>query len=218
MCGSRTASRPLERPRRWTLPGTLWGRTLSTGLTPGLVIFPCTNRGHRGNSHPDQGHGGAGEAKPHPGDPCSLLLGTWPEWARGGGLILINSLQGWECGVLSADLGLAPGEGSGKREGETGNPRGAAAPPLPGSRQVMQRISRMTEPTSRMERPVMNADTHRGVRSVAGGWSEWYDTLGPRPLPTPASSLLCQPWGPVHCPPHAAPLGCLLVQPNPTPR
>lgn len=127
---------------------------------------------------------GQEEAKPHPGDPCSLLLGTWPEWARGGGLILINSLQGWGCGVLSTDLGLARGEGSGKREGETGNLRWAAALPLPGSRQVMQRISRMTEPTSRMERPVMNADTHRGMWSVAGGWCEWYDPLGPCPLPT----------------------------------
>ena len=100
-----------------------------------------------------------------------------PAWnvARTGlgwGLMLINSLQGWGCGVLSTDLGLARGEGSGKREGETGNPRWAVAPPLPGSLQVMQRISRMTEPTSRMERPVMNADTHRGVWSVAGGWCE----------------------------------------------
>lgn len=97
--------------------------------------------------------------------------------------MLLKSLQGWGCGVLRTDLGLA-WEGSGKREGQSRNPRWAVAPLLPGSLQVMQRISRMTEPTSRMERPVMNADTHRGVWSVAGGWCEWCDTLGPRPLPT----------------------------------
>ena len=35
--------------------------------------------------------------------------------------------------------------------------------PVQGSLQVMQMISRMTEPTSRMEMPVMNPYTHRGI-------------------------------------------------------
>lgn len=71
----------------------------------------------------------------------------------------------------------------------------------------------MTEPTSRMERPVMNADTHRGVWSVAGGWCEWCDTLGPCPLPTLGVLSAVPALGPgslLHCPPQAAPLGCLL--------
>lgn len=50
-----------------------------------LGDLPLHDRGHRGHGHPDQGHGGAGRGQPHPRDPCSLLLGTWPERARGGG-------------------------------------------------------------------------------------------------------------------------------------
>lgn len=60
---------------------------------------------------------------------------------------------------------------------------------LPDSLQVMQRISRMMQPTIRMEMPVMKTYTHRGMYSVASriAWCSreaWY-----------ASSEVLQPLG-----------------------
>lgn len=43
---------------------------------------------------------------------------------------------------------------------------GPLSSPLPDSLQVIQRVSRMAEPTNEMATPVMNTYTHRGTSSV----------------------------------------------------
>lgn len=55
-----------------------------------------------------------------------------------------------------------------EREEQRGKPQDPPhrACPLPDSLQVMQRISKMTEPTRRTEMIVMNPYTHRGMESV----------------------------------------------------
>lgn len=50
-------------------------------------------------------------------------------------------------------------------DGEPQDPRHGVCP-LPDSLQVIQRTSRMAQPTSRTEVPVMNPYTHRGTSSV----------------------------------------------------
>ena len=138
--------------------------------------MPSLKRGSRSSAPPNCSYSemwaASGKEPANAGDTRDLgsIPGSGSPAGEGHG----NPLQ-YSCleDPMDREAGQATrGEGSGKREGETGNPRWAVAPLLPGSLQVMQRISRMTEPTSRMERPVMNADTHRGVWSVAGGWYE----------------------------------------------
>lgn len=53
-----------------------------------------------------------------------------------------------------------------RAEGKPQDPHHSVCP-LPDSLQVMQRISRMMQPTIRMEMPVMKPYTHRGMYSVA---------------------------------------------------